>query len=121
VLRRDGCIDVRIPAVLAALLDAAAQASSAAAAQGTKSSSSSSSSQGDASRFQGLLQGLVSSRCRQLLQGVMPTSIESGEAQLRQLQGREAAGSAGDALMCAVLEYRLAKKQVLQQFAGSSA
>lgn len=95
VLRRDGAVDVRVPAVLAALQDALQLQ------QGPGTGE--------------LLDQLLHCRCEQLLQAYA-TSAADDEAWLQQQQ---AAGTAdGDgvlaALMPAVVMYRLGKKQVLQ-------
>jgi hypothetical protein len=105
VLRRDGCADVRLPAVLAALLDASTTT--------TTTSSSSSSSGGS---LAAVMQSVTSSRCRQLL-SEMRTSVQQDQDLLRQ-QG-SAGGDVDGGLMSAVVQYRLAKKQLLAQFADA--
>ena len=108
VLRTDGCIDVRIPAVLAALLDAAAAAGSDGGSNG---------------RLAAVLSDLVRRRCQQqLLQ--MSTSLQEDQQQLQQQQRQQQGGHVSDGsgddggLTGAVLQYRMAKKQLLHKFAG---
>lgn len=101
MLRRDGAVDVRLPAVLAALLDAAAAAGGG----------------GDPAELPSLpaaLRDVLARRCRELL-GSFATTAEEDE----QLLARQSGGG-GDAggLMPALLQYRLGKKRLLQQWAA---
>jgi hypothetical protein len=113
VLRCDVCIDVRLPAVLAALLDQAAAAAAAAAG----SSSSEGQQAGLVSeQLPALLQQLLQMRCKELLKA-FPSSIEQDDAWLQQQQ-QAGQSSEADWLMAAVVHYRRAKKQVLQDQAS---
>jgi hypothetical protein len=108
VLRTDGCIDIRIPTVLAAVLDAAA----AAGVNGSNGSSN--------ARLAAVLSDLVRRRCQQLLLQ-MPTSLQEDQQlqQQQQQRGGSVSDGAGDdgGLMGAVLQYRMAKKKLLHKFA----
>jgi hypothetical protein len=58
-------------------------------------------------------------RCRQLLQQ-MPTSLQQDREWLQQQQEQQAGSDGADGssgLLSAVVQYRLAKKQLLAQFA----
>jgi hypothetical protein len=103
VLRQDGCLDVRVPAVLAALLDATQHSSS--------SSSASSSSSSGPKQLREALEGLTRQRCRQLLQEMPTTLQQDQDMQQQQQQGGDNDGG----LMSAVLQYRMGKKQLLAQ------
>jgi hypothetical protein len=92
VLRRDGSLDVRLPAVLAALFDAAV------------GSGSSDSDDG----WPAVLQMAVAERCHELL-AALPTSVADDERLLQ-------AGTHHE-LLAAVVQYRLAKKAVLRALA----
>jgi hypothetical protein len=106
VLRQDGCMDVRIPAVLAALLDAS---------QGTHTSSSSSTSS-SSEHLSEALDVVMRRRCQQLLQE-MPTTLQQDQDLQQQQQHRPPGGSDDGGLMSAVLQYRMSKKQLLAYFA----
>lgn len=122
VLRQDGCLDVRLPAVLAALLDTAAAAATAAGSS-SSSGSSEAAAAGDGCAgvvLDAVVAGVVRARCRQLLQE-MPTSLQQDREWLQQQQQAGSAAADGDdsssGLLSAVVQYRLAKKQLLAQFA----
>jgi hypothetical protein len=84
--------------VLAALLDA-----------------STSSGSGSGSSLAEVMQSVTGSRCRQLL-SEMRTSAQQDQDLLQQQQHASGGGGDGE-LLSAVVQYRLAKKQLLAQFA----
>eukprot|EP00775_Hariotina_reticulata_P012242 gene12242-biopygen14138 len=106
VLKRDGCIDVRVPIVLAALQDQVAEHS--------VNSSISNGTTAD------LLKQLLNARCQQLLR-LFATSVQQDESWLLHQQEGTSHNSGLDngqllprALFAPVVQYRQEKKKLLQ-------
>lgn len=112
-LKRDGSIDVRVPAVLAALQDQVSVHS-------LQSSSISNSTTAD------LLKQLVNARCQQLLQ-MFATSVQQDERWLlHQEESMSHSSSANGqtlsrAILAPIVQYRREKKKLLQAQMAQSA
>jgi hypothetical protein len=112
-LKRDGSIDVRVPAVLAALQDQVSVHS-------LQSSSISNSTTAD------LLKQLLNARCQQLLQ-MFATSVQQDERWLlHQEESMSRSSSANGqtlsrAILAPIVQYRREKKKLLQAQMAQSA